>query len=348
MDFIEGLPKSRGKYVILVVVDRFTKYAHFLPLSHPFNVHQVTKLFMDNIHKLHGFPKVIVTDRDRVFTSKLWQEVFSSLQVKLRYSSTYHPQSDGQTERVNQCLEQYLRSMAFKEPKKWADWIPAAEWWYNCSYHTSIKTTPFEALYGYHPPQIGEISIPCNVTPDAQVTLKDQEEIMKTLQYNLSHAQNKMKKFADMNRTERVFEEGQMVYLKMQPYRETALGLRNALKLTSKYYGPFKILAKVGRVAYKLQLPEGTQLHDVFHVNQLKKHLGPAAVPNPSLPLLTPEGKIKTYPLAVLERRQVPRFACAYDVAVPQWLVHWENLSLDEATWEDAKFIQATFPNFKP
>jgi hypothetical protein len=134
----------------------------------------------------------------------------------------------------------------------------------------------------------------------------------------------------------------------MQPYRETALGLRNSLKLTSKYYGPFRVLATVGRVAYKLQLPEGTKLHYVFHVNQLKKHLGPAAVPNPTLPLVTPEGKIKTNPLSILQRRQVPRSAGAYKVAVVQWLIHWENLTEDEATWEDASFIQATFPEFKP
>lgn len=151
MDFIEGLPKSRGKDVILVVVDRLTKYAHFIPLSHPFTTPQVAKLFMDHVHKLHGMPQVIVTDIDRIFTSTVWQEVFAALKVQLHYSTAYHPESDGQTERVNQCLEQYLRSMAFREPKKWADWLPTAEWWYNSAYHTSIKKSPFEALYGYTP-----------------------------------------------------------------------------------------------------------------------------------------------------------------------------------------------------
>jgi hypothetical protein len=101
-------------------------------------------------------------------------------------------------------------------------------------------------------------------------------------------------------------------------------------------------------VAYKLQLPSDTKIHDVFHVNQLKKHLGPAAVPNPHMPLLTSEGKIKTYPLAILQRREIPRSAGAYEIGVLQWLIHWENLSEQEATWEDEKFIQATFPQFKP
>jgi hypothetical protein len=114
------------------------------------------------------------------------------------------------------------------------------------------KKSPFEALYGYKPPQIGEISIPCDISPEAEVTLQEQEEILKSLQYNLQQAENKMKKFADLNRTERSFEVGDLVYLKMQPYRETALGLRNSLKLTSKFYGPFRIVHKVGRVAYRL------------------------------------------------------------------------------------------------
>jgi hypothetical protein len=108
-----------------------------------------------------------VSDRDRIFTSALWKEIFSAFQTKLNFSSAYHPESDGQTERVNQCVEQYLRCMAFQEPKKWCDWLPAAEWWYNCSYHTSIKMSPFEALYEYKPPLIQHISIPCNVSEEA-------------------------------------------------------------------------------------------------------------------------------------------------------------------------------------
>ena len=134
----------------------------------------------------------------------------------------------------------------------------------------------------------------------------------------------------------------------MQPYRETALGLRNALKLTSKWYGPFRVQQKIGTVAYKLNLPPEAQLHDVFHVNQLKKHLGPNAIANPKLPLVADDGKVKTAPRLVLQRRQIPRSNGQYDVPVPQWLIQWENMTPADATWEDAAFIQATFPQFKP
>jgi hypothetical protein len=154
MDFVEGLPTSMGKNVILVVVDRLTKYAHFLPLAHPYNVQKIADLILDNIVKLHGPPASIVSDRDTIFTSSLWKQLFGAFNISLNYSTAHHPESDGQTEHVNQCLEQYLRCMTFQEPKKWMKWLPVAEWWYNCAYHTSIKMSPFEALYEYKPPLI--------------------------------------------------------------------------------------------------------------------------------------------------------------------------------------------------
>ena len=119
MDFVEGLPLSEHKDLILVVVDRFTKYAHFISMKHPISVQSVARAFRDNIFKLHGLPTIIVTNRDRIFTSTLWQDLFKSLGVKLHFSTSYHPQTDGQTERVNQCLENYISNMAFLQPKKW-------------------------------------------------------------------------------------------------------------------------------------------------------------------------------------------------------------------------------------
>lgn len=345
MDFVEGLPKSRGKEVILVVVvDRFTKYAHFLSLSHPYSVQQVVQVFIDSIFKLHGMSIAIVTDRDRIFTSHLFQEIFRMMKVSLRLSSAYHPQTDGQTERVNQCLESYLRSMTFQEPREWMDWLTLAEWWYNTSYHTSLKITPFQALYGYPPPQVGEFTIPCNVSEEARVSVEQKELMLERLKANLHTAQERMKYFADRKRSERQFQVGDMVYLKMQPYRQTAFGLRGSLKLRSKFYGPFRVLQRIGPVAYRLQLPEQTAIHPVFHVSQLKKHLGTHAVPIQGLPLVGENEKIKTEPVAVLNRRIVPR----KNETVAQWLIQWLNLGPEDSTWEDTTFIQKTFPNFSP
>lgn len=344
MDFIEGLPKSKGKDVILVVVDRLTKYAHFLALSHPYSVEQVVEVFMDNIHKLHGMPMAIITDRDRILTSQLFQEVFKAMKVQLRFSTAYHPQTDGQTERVNQCLESYLRSMAFQEPHQWYSWLALAEWWYNTTYHTSLQMTPFQAMYGYPPPQINEFSVPCNVSVEARVTIEQKEAILRKLKSSLTEAQRRMKHYADRNRSERSLAVGDMVYIKLQPYRQTAFGIRGSLKLRSKFYGPFKVLERVGQVAYRLQLPEDASIHPVFHVSQLKKHLGKRVVPMSNLPLVGPDGQIKSEPVAVLQRRMVPRGG----VAVTHWLILWEKLSPADATWEDAAVIQSMFPNFHP
>lgn len=151
-----------------------------------------------------------------------------------------------------------------------------------------------------------------------------------------------MVKFADKKRTERVLAPGDMVYLKLQPYRLNAFGIRHHIKLQSKYYGPFQVLSKVGNVAYKLFLPADSQIHPVFHISQLKKHIGPTAVPCTDLPLIGPNGQIRTEPVLVLEIRQIPR----NNVAVVQWLVQWENLPPEDASWEDADFIKHTFPGF--
>jgi len=123
MDFIEGLPRSNRYNCILAVVDRFSKYAHFIPLSHPFTALTVAHAFMDHIYKLHGMPFSIVTDRDRIFTSHLWQELFKLSGTKLKMSSAYHPQSNGQTEHVNQCLETYLRCFVHACPSQWSSWL---------------------------------------------------------------------------------------------------------------------------------------------------------------------------------------------------------------------------------
>jgi hypothetical protein len=151
MDFIEGLPVSEYYTSILVVVDKFSNYSHFIKLRHPFSAMQVAKLYMEHIYRLHGMPLAIVSDRDKVFTSTLWKELFKLSGTELCMSTAYHPQSDGQTERVNQCIEAYLRCFIQSTPSKWSQWLHLAEFWYNTCYHTATNHTPFEILYGHAP-----------------------------------------------------------------------------------------------------------------------------------------------------------------------------------------------------
>lgn len=151
MDFIEGLPKSEGYSVILVVVDRLTKFAHFLPIKHPYTVVSIAKVFMDNIVKLHGLPRLIVTDRDPIFVNHFWKELFKLYKVELNLTIAYHPQCDGQSERVNQCLEMFLRCSVQNFPRNWKSWLSLAELWYNSAFHSSIGCSLFKALYGFEP-----------------------------------------------------------------------------------------------------------------------------------------------------------------------------------------------------
>lgn len=234
--------------------------------------------------------------------------------------------------------------MVFQNPKDWMNWLSMAEWWYNTTYHTSLKVSPFEALYAYHPPQIGELSLPRTLLPEARATVEEREKMTQQLRGNLLQAQDRMKYFADLKRTERRLQVGDNVYLKVQPFRQNAFGLRGSLKLRSKYYGPYRVLAQAGKVAYKLQLPETAQIHPVFQISHLKKHLGSNAIPLPNVPLVTDEGKLKTTPFAVLDKRVIQR----NNAPLAQWLVHWENLAPTDATWEDLPFLQATFPAFAP
>jgi hypothetical protein len=342
MDFIEGLPTSNGKNVILVVVDSFTKYAHFISLSHPYTIRQVAQPCVDHVYKLHGLPSFIVSDRDRIFTSALWQELLKATNIKLNISTSYHPQTDGQTEKVNQCLEVYLRCMTFENPKKWNQYLSLAELWYNTGYHTALEQTPFQALYGFPPPQVTEAILPGYVSEEARGILQDRQHATQIIRESLLKAKDRMRKYANRRRKEREFQEGDMVYLRIQPYRNTSLSLHRTLKLHSKYYGPYRVLKRIGEVAYRLLLPPGTQLHPVFHVSQLKKHIGAKVVPSPNLPLVDDEGNIRVAPELILARRVIPR----NNEPMAQWQIKWVNLPEEAASWEDANFIQAVFPQF--
>jgi transposase InsO family protein len=217
LDFIEGLPRSANHDTILVIVDKFSRYSHFIPLKHPFTALQVAKAYMTNVFKIHGLPQAIISDRDRIFTSTLWQELFRLSQTELRLSSSYHPQSDGQTERVNQCLEAYLRCAVHSCPGNWFHWLHLAEYWYNTSYHSALGTTPFQVLFNRLPREFGTIQVDqCQVT-DLAAWLREREIVWELLKQQLIRAQQRMKHQADKHRTEREFAVGDHVFLKLQP-----------------------------------------------------------------------------------------------------------------------------------
>jgi hypothetical protein len=341
MDFIEKLPKSSGYDTILVVVDRFSKYAHFIALKHPFTTAQVAQVVLDQVVRLHGLPRSIVSDRDKIFTSIFWSQLFRLLGTKLSLITAYHPQTDGQSERVNQCLEMYLRCAVHNSPHQWKQWLALAEFWYNTSYHTTLGCSPFRVLYGYDPPFAAAPLIPDATAADVAQVLADRVVFTEMLKEQLAAAQNRMKMQADRGRTERHFQVGEMVLLKLQPYAQRSVVNRPCPKLALKFYGPYRVLEKVGEVAYKLDLPAATQVHPVFHVSQLKPFIPNHTPVFSDLPCSVDFATRNLLPVAVLDRRLVKKG----HRAVPQVLVQWSGLPEDSATWEDFYVVKQRFPD---
>jgi hypothetical protein len=242
MDFITGLPKSRGYEAILVVVDRFSKYVHFVPLKHPYTAKSMAEIFCKEIVKLHGIPLSIVSDRDPIFVSSFWKELFKLQGTKLKMSTTYHPETDGQTEVVNRCLETYLRCFITDQPKTWVNWVHWAEYWFNTSFHSATEKTPFEIVYGRAPPALhrwvqGETRVEA-----IQRDLCDRDEALRQLRNQLLRAQEKMKRQADKKRADRSFVCGEWVFVKLRAHRQQSVVTRVNAKLAARYYGPYPIV----------------------------------------------------------------------------------------------------------
>jgi hypothetical protein len=272
--FIVWLPRTQSGYdSIWVIVDRLTKVAYFIPVKTTYSSAKLREFYMARIVSLHGVPKKNVFERGPQFTSMFWEKLHESLDTRLNFSPAYHPQTDGQTERVNHIMEDMLRSCALKYGKNWDHSLPHAEFSYNNSYQSSLKMSPFKFLYGR----------PCrtplfwNETGESQVfrpdVLKNAEQQVQIIRENLKVAQSQQKHYADNRRRDLAFEIGDSVYLKVLPMR----GLHRFKvkgKLAPRYIRPFKVLDRRGEVTYQLELsPQLADVHDVFHVSQLKKCL---------------------------------------------------------------------------
>jgi hypothetical protein len=256
MDFIVGLPRTRASYSsIWVVVDRLTKSAHFIPIKTSYNSAVLAELYMSQFVYLHGVPKKIVSDRGTQFTSHFLQQLHEALSTHLNFSSAYHPQTDGQTERTNQALKDMLRAYVLHDQSGWDKRFPDAEFSYNNSYQDSLKMSLFQALYG----RSCRTSLNWDQPGEKQVfgpnILIEDEENIKMVRENLKIAQSRQRSYADMRRRDLSFEVRDFVYLKVSSIRGVRR-FRVKGKLAPRYVGLYQILAKREEVAYQLSLPE--------------------------------------------------------------------------------------------
>ncbi|KAK4685054.1 putative transposase, partial [Tremellales sp. Uapishka_1] len=274
MDAIVKLPLSNGFDCIQVFVDRFTKQAHFVPYKEEgFGSIQLAQMFQDQVFRLHGIPHDIISDRGPIFNSHFWRSFLASLKIKPNFSTAFHPQSDGQTERVNQVLETYLRTHCDYDQSNWSSLLSLAEFTYNNSVHATTKFSPFEANYGYHPLDPSSLALSNDSVPAVQQHLDRLHSAHQALIENIKKAQithakfyNKRVKAIDSSDTP-TFKIGDMVFLN----RKNIITARPSLKLDQRMLGPFKIIeATPSPLAFKLDLPPSMKVHPVFHVNLLE------------------------------------------------------------------------------
>ncbi|KAI3715416.1 hypothetical protein L6452_22398 [Arctium lappa] len=342
MDFITKLPRTgKGNDAIWVIVDRLTKSAHFLPIREDFKIERLAQLYIDEIVSRHGVPLSIISDRDSRFTSRFWQAFQKALGTRLDLSTAYHPQTDGQTKRTIQTLEDMLRACAIDFGGSWDKHLPLVEFSYNNSYHTSIQCAPYEALYGR------KCRSPLSWIEIGDSQLFGPEIIQETtgkisiIKERLKAARDRQKSYADNRRKPLEFQKGDKVLLKVSPWKGLIrFGKRG--KLGPRYIGPFEILDRIGPVAYKLSLPqELSAIHDTFHVSNLKKCLVDKAM------LVSPDevkvdGRLcfREEPIEILDR-EIKRLRRS---KIPIIKVRWNSRHGPEYTWEREDLMKRKYP----
>ena len=269
MDLVTDLPTSTSGYdTLLVFVDRFTKMIRIAPCNKTVTAEGIARLFIDTVFKLHGMPASLVSDRDPRFTGRFWRALTSMLGIELKFSTAYHPQTDGQTERANRSIEEMLRHFVATQQDQWEEYLPLVEFAHNNSTSQTTTFTPFELNYNRPPSTPFDRTIPLDREVPAAATLAEQHQLrLESATAAMRGAQQRQKTAADRRRRHLEFQVGEYVWLSTANFKFTHLQSR---KFTPRYFGPFMILKRISSVTYQLRLPDNYKVHDVFHVSLLK------------------------------------------------------------------------------
>ncbi|GJS94723.1 putative nucleotidyltransferase, ribonuclease H [Tanacetum coccineum] len=344
MDFVTGLPTTQKRHdAIWVVVDRLTKSAHFLPIRKNYGISKLAEIFRQEIVRLHGTPTSIVSDRDPKFTSHFWKGLQKAWGTRLKFSTAFHPQTDGQSERTIQTLEDMLRACALEWTGSWDEYLCLVEFAYNNSWHASIKAAPFELLYGRkcRAPicwdEVGERLI------EGPELIEITNEKVAVAKEKLKEARSRQKSYADKHRRDLEFQVGDRVFLKVSPFRGVKrFGIKG--KLSPRFIGPFEILERIGEVSYRLALPpQLSHVHDVFHVSLLRGyHYHPLHVASYPFDQIQPDMSLSEEPESILDRQE----RVMRNKVIPFVKILWKNHPEREATWETEESMRASYPHF--
>ena len=336
MDFITGLPLTeRGHDAIMVVVDRMSKMVHLVAIAQNITATQVAQIYQDGIFALHGLPDDMISDRDTKFTSAFWRNLQKLLGTNLNMSTAFHPQTDGQTERMNGVLEDMLRHYVSPDQTDWDLFLSLAEFSMNNCYKSSTKCTPFQLVYGKNPktPASAHFNKITEENPTATVKIKDMHEHLDRAKANMLAAQDRDKSYADKKTKPHSFEVGQRVLLSTKNLHIKKANLSK--KLLSRYIGPFKIQKGVGKQAYELELPKlppTMKMHDVFHVSLLKNYHEEGNHQPPPVTIFL-DGEQEHEVERILDHRQNNRRSKSY-------LVRWTGFGPEHDTWEPEAALQ--------
>jgi transposase InsO family protein len=335
LDFVVALPKTEGGYdSVLVLVDRLTKMVHLVPTTTSCTAENTARLFFDNVVRLHGVPKNVVSDRGPQFGSKFWGALGTLLGIKVNLSTAYHPQTDGQTERMNRVLGDVLRNFATRNPTLWVTHLSAAEFAMNNAINRSTGRSPFFLNYGFNPalPIWRELDLP---VPAAKQFTQSYVTRMMEAKAHLDAAQQRATLYYDRNKKDLVLAPGQLVMLSTKYLRGQVPGPR---KLLPRWIGPYPVVRMVGAAAVELELPSEFRIHPTFHVSLVRPFRGD---PDEAAVDLAPVAWQDTEPLYKVERIldfRVRRVRAGRRFRnIREYLVKWTGYSSEHNSWEPEK-----------